>query len=671
MLSGVSKYTDAAGSAFKSFMGTGPSQTGFAYLDDVLNTPLYNTSSGFNAAGGAGEAMYGPYSAANPAGGVSVGGAIGGAAGIAGGIYGIYSGIQTGGAKGWAQGVSGTAGVIAGGTALAGGSAAVAGGAAAAGLGAGASAALGAIAAAAPYVAVIAAIAAMFLSGQKPSDMTGVYRSNLHTGTSEVDGLSGDRYSQDNRDLAAQIGGQVNSLADSLKASLGVSEIPYNFEIKAGNRDGIAALYGPGGGTWHEYERNDASAAQLVQDMAQSLIDSMKGLASSEVQSVIAHSSGVDATLANLDWYNGTYKTMIAESVTPTAAFVQQVNALAAPIDQAIAKAKELGLNEEALNGVRAKAVQTLIDQRSATLSSITATDSQRQALASGVSELVLQIQNFSVAAQAEVKTLDDQLRDLDIQPEARASFTSDRWKTLDAEYNALVRRRDAATTASSNSLWDRFQSASGNGGTLEGALWDQERRANAERISAASDGVTDMVMLEKTLAEERAAIIRKFGEQATAAEQERQQTALNAELQGLQALQSQAGILAGFLDSQALSGPGVSPEQAFLEAQRQYDDALSAARNGGDLSAYTSAANTLISTSSDYYGVSPQMTALRDMVLSTTRGLGTSLDLPGFSDNFAAGLERVMTPNTDAVTALTQEVTDLREELRSMRVRT
>ena len=527
---GMGGSLDTASGLWKAFGGgsSGAVSTGWTWLDNGLNATAYSYGGGEIATqlgefADTGMTLGGASGATTAATNVSWAQAAGGAAGILGGAYGLYSGIQTGGARGWAQGIGGTAGMVAGGTALAGGSAAVASGAAAAGLGAGASAALGAIAAAAPYVAVIAAIAAMLLPGQKPSDMTGAYTANLHTGETVVGGLTGDRFSQDNRDLASSIGSQVNSLADSLKNALGVGEIPFSYWIQAGNRDGIQAHYD---GVDHNYERNDAQAAQLVQDMAQSLINSMKGLASTEVQAIIANSSGVDATLQNLDWYNGDYKNMIAESVQPTAAFVKQVNALAAPIDAAIAKARELGIKEDALNAVRAKAVQVMLDQRTATLDAITANDSQRQALASGVSELVLQIQNFSAAAQAEVRALDDQLRDLDIQPETRASFTADRWRTLDAEYYALVRRRDAASTASSNSLWDRFQAASGNGATLEGALWDQERRANAERVAAASDGVTDMALLERTLAEERLAIIRRFNDEAADLEKQRNDAA-------------------------------------------------------------------------------------------------------------------------------------------------
>jgi hypothetical protein len=514
----------------------------------------------------------------------------------------------------------------------------------------------------------VLAIASLFLEGQKPSDKTGVYLGNLASGENSVGGLSGDRYSQDNRDQATQIGQQVTSLGESLRAALGVSTLPFNYSVSVGSRDGLVAGYN---NTTKHYSADEAGSKQMIADITTAMIESMRGLASAEIQSIIGASGGnTEALLGNLDWYNGTYKAMIAQSENPITQWQQSITALTTPIDEAIAKARELGLSEDKLNEVRSRGLQALADQRTATLDMLAATDRQRQATAGGVSSLMLQIENFSTAAQAEVKALNEQLIQLGLTQDQRDPWLAERWRTLDAEQGALVQqeadtraandsRQASSRLASQNGLWDRYQAATGNSASSEGQRWDYERKALAEWMAAAADGMTDMTMLQKVQNEERLALQRRVQEET-----------LSAELDGLRALQSQAGILSSFLDQQAVSGAGVSPQQAFLAAQRQYDEALTAARAGGDLGSLTSAANTLLSANSSFNATGPGAEFVRDSVLSSVRSLGASLNLPGFSDNLTAGLERVMTPNTDAVTTLTREVADLREELRSQRLR-
>jgi hypothetical protein len=668
--SGGVSYFDTASGLFKLSGGTGGSTVGGlvnSFDNWAAGSGLFASASApTSATAAAGLAGADPNAVAGLASnnGTLFGTAsstIGGAAGVLGGGYGIYSGINRGGVGGAVQTAGGVAGVVGG---L--GTLAAAGGA----VGGGLMAAAPWLAAAGPYglaAAAVLAIVGSLLPGQKPSDMTGVYRGNLHTNTSEVTGLTGDRFSQENRDLASQVGQQVKTLAEGLQTVTGATAIPFNYEIKAGNRDGIAALYGPGGGTWHEYERNEESIGQLVQDMTQALIDSMKGLASAEVQSVISHSSGTEATLQNLDWFNGTFKQLTAGARgDPLPAFTQQINALVAPIDEAIAKAKSLGLSEAELNTVRQKSIDGLIEQRAQTLISIQQSDELRRETAAGVSPLVQQINGWVRTSSAEVKALNEQLIQLGLSEAERQPLVAGRWQTLDAEYGSLARQRESQIAANSNSLWDRIQAASGQSETLEGALWDQERRANAERLSAASDGVTDMVLLERTLAEERLQIERNYAERSAQIEQE----ALSQRLDALETLKSQSAILTGFLDSMAVSGPGVSPQNAFLAAQSQYDVALTAARNGGDLSAYTSAAQTLLGTGASYLGTGADGVALQSMVRSTTESLGASLDLPGFIASWEVGMERYMAPNTDALSRLTDRVDALYEELRTTRLR-
>jgi hypothetical protein len=598
--------------------------TGYGWLDGVLNTPVWGSANaGVNAGGavtnaaGYGSMAQSSIDAAGSAtaagvgeGGAGLAGTYGGyamgVAGIAGGLYGAYTGIQRGGVGGYTQ---------------------AAGGAATAGLSAAAM-----YGATIPVYGWIAAAALLVLGallpGQKPSDRTGTatYYTNDPANPS-VGGLNGDRFSQENRDQALSIGGQLLAVAQKVAdvTSVPDNRVETSYRVAVGARDGLNVFFGED--KLHG-EMNEEGVTAVTRAFVQRiLLTAAEQTTDANVRSVITR-SGVDdpdKTLANLAWYNDTYKAMIAESVQPIAAFVQQVNALVAPIDEAKTKARELGIAEDDLNAVRSRAVQSLIDQRTATLDAIRANDSQRQALAAGTSSLTLQIQNFSTAAQAEVKALDDQLRDLDIAPEARATFTADRWRTLDAEYQALTRQRDMASMASSNSLWDRFQAASGNGDTLEGALWDYDRRALAEWTAAAADGITDLTLLQKVQTEERLAIERRFGEQASAlAEQQAAEDLARRQ----QAEQSVAGTLGGitqFIQSlQFGDASSLSPEAQLRLANSQFDILSTRALNGDydAVSQITGAAGNLLSTGRGVYASSAGYTDLERRVVGVLEGI-------------------------------------------------
>jgi tape measure domain-containing protein len=527
---GMLDYASSGGGVLKMLGGSANTyvNTGWNYLDGGLN------STAFSYGGGTAAQQLGQFSDT----GMTVGNGIGsttgavnvsyaqagmGALGVAGGLYGIYTGAQQGGAKGWATGASGAFGTLAGASTLAGGSAAL--GSASAGLLGGAGGAvLGTLAAAAPYIAVVLAIASMFLPGQKPSDMTGVYLGNLHHGTSEVTGLSGDRYSQENRDQATQIGEQIGSLGESLKNALGVSEIPFNYSISVGARDGLVAGYG---GRTHDYVADEAGSQAMIRDITAAIIESMRGLASAEVQSIIERSGGdTEALLGNLDWYNGTYKAMIAESENPISQFQASLTALVTPIDEAIAKARELGLSEDKLNEVRQKGIDTLYDQRTAALRDVAANDTQRQATAAGVNGLTLALAGWYDAAQAETDALFEQLKQLGLGWEEMSPILATRWSTLSAERGAAEAQLYTARAGNDNGLWDRLDAANGGSETLEGALTGFDRKAALEFFQAQRDGLTDLTLLARVQAEERLAIERGFAEEATALDQQQREAA-------------------------------------------------------------------------------------------------------------------------------------------------
>jgi len=650
--------SDYASLGMKLSGGSALGSTGFGFVDNALSSTVWSSGSQGAATNTALGQMGGAYGPATPAAvqgagysSISAGQALAGGASIVGGAYGIYQGFQTGGAKGWAQGVSGAAGVAGGAAGLA--SAAGIGGAAMAG-----------IATVAPYVAIAALVASYFLSGQKPSDKTGVFRSNLQTGVSDVTGLEGDRFSQENRDLAANLGKSVADMASSLRGALGVSQTPFRFEIAAGARDGLVASYG---GRERQYGNDEAGAKQLVAEMTTALIDSMREMASAEVQSVLRNSSGIEATLANLDWYNSTYKSFV-DSVDPAkvSSFAAAQKALNDQYAPMIQKAAELGLSLAPITASLTKQLEAMnkvrVDQFDTTINGMLG----QAASLRGGNQLGAQLQAFDKQRTTDWEALVAQILDQGFDQ----NQVNDAWSAFiplkELQRQQLIDQDRSAKVSSRNTLLDQLEAANGTANTEAGALAAFDRNAEVRRTAAARDGVTDMVLLEQTLAEQRLKISRDYAVQATDLQRQR----ADAELAGLQTLKAQSETLRGFLDSQAVSGAGVSPQQAFLAAQQQFQDALASARNGGDLGAYTTAANNLLNANSNYNATGEQASMMREMVLSTTRSLGATLNLPGFSDNLTAGLERVMTPNTDALTKATQEIAGLKEEFRTWRMR-
>ncbi len=664
---GNMSLSDYAGIGMKLSGASPLGNTGFSWLDEALATTVWESGSQSALTNQALAEMGGQFGPATPSAvgynSISVGQGLAGGASIVGGLYGIYQGAQIGGAKGWATSGAGAAGAIGGAAGLA--SAAGIGGAAMAG-----------IATVAPYAAAVLAIASMFLDGQKPSDRTGVYRGNLHTDTSEVDGLNGDRYSQQNRDRAQQIGEQVKALGSTLREALGVSETPFNYEIAVGDRDGMTASYFGG---VRRYSADEAGSQQLVQDITQALVESMRGLASAEVQSVIgASGTDVEALLNNLDWYNNTYKVMVAESENPTSQYQQQMNAVLAPIDAAISKARELGLSEDKLNEVRAKAIQTLEDQRQATLESIALNDTQRQALASGRSSQDVALDSWYGNAKAETDALFEQLKQLGLGWAEMDPILRTRWQTLEAERDAASSQIYATRAGNDGSLWDRIAMARGEPGTLDGELAAYDRKAWLEFYKAERDGITDLTLLAQVQAEERLKIERDYAEKAAAirqtledrifaattdtstlqgqllafdrqAAQERVEMAkqaggdlvlleeaLAAERakiikdyaeQEKQALLNLGGSIRSWIDSvRGSANAGFSPQEQLQAAQDAFGRDLALARGGDQeaLGRITSSADALLNAGRGMYASGQDFTTLRDWVLSSMENLPT-----------------------------------------------
>ena len=428
----------------RTFSGAQAVNTGWGWLDSGLNSTAYTISgSAENAAAIAAIQDSGMVVGNGVTAGANVSYAQAGmgALGVLGGAYGVYQGFQTGGARGWAQGTAGAAGI-------AGGAATLMGGAGAGGLIAG-------VATVAPYVAVAALVASMLLSGQKPSDKTGTYQSDLLAGTDQVGGFVGSKFSQDNRDAARGIGEQINSIAEQLRTSLGVDRTPFEYTVAVGNRDGVSAYYNGGR---LRYERDDEGVQQLIAEITMAMVDSMKGLASAEIQAVINSSGGdTTSTLQNLDWYNTTYQQAIkAPDAETMSALALAQRALADTYDDLREKATSLGLTTDALNRRQAELDAELIAQRDKALSDANLGLDVRMLRATGRgAEADLMAFDFAAAQQTEAWK--EQLRQWGISGQQLTDEIAKLAQTIGAEREDLVNQSRQATIQSARGLLEEM----------------------------------------------------------------------------------------------------------------------------------------------------------------------------------------------------------------------
>ena len=542
----VSKLSDAVSGIGKLFGGSGGYKTGLGFLDNTKLVGSLSTTASLQAG-----------------------------LGIAGGAYGIYSGIQTGGAKGAAQGVAGAAG-------LAGGASTLLGGLGVAGLGAASTVA--------PYVAVAAAIASLFLGGQKPSDKTGTSTLNFLTGEQVEGGLGGKRYDQANRNEAASIAASGWQIQDQYKSLMGLDQnIPLAYQISVGNRDGIGLRIGD---TTQKFSRDEQGAQNLAKALSVAIIQAGASIASNEVKTVVQNSGGdVDTITANLQWYQNTYKKLIEDSTEDTGSFAQSLASLKAPYEEAMDKAASLGLGTQALADKMAEAAQTLYDERDRQVAALrTAYDARYDSATTG-NTLDYQLRSFDTDAAQQIQELRDKLKDLGFTAgEANDKFGEqiNLERALAAERQSVIDAYRLSSLQNTASLADRQGVATGYNSTLEGQLASFDRQAEIERIQAARDGVSDMAQVEKTLALERLKVIQDFAEQAAATEK----AAADARQQAIDYAQKQAanalGGIADYVTSlQRGDASTLTPEQKLQLARDQFN-AVAGSAAAGDYTSVT-----------------------------------------------------------------------------------
>jgi tape measure domain-containing protein len=338
--------------------------TGVGFLDRALNIPLFTPgTSGAGAFGGfyAGTALPGEAGFFAGGGGsalpFTLGNALGAGASMLGGAYGIYSGIRRGGIGGAVQGLGGIAGLASGAGMLAGG------------LGIG-GAVGGALAAAAPVLgplALIGGIVGSLLPGQRPSGREQGAIAVFGNNEFREFGHTGRKFSPEQRAQAVQIAQSIAQQEDAIASRLGFSAYGgIDVRVIGGRGRGpgvVRARIGDDADAWFERPNTEAGLREFATDAAAALFRAFQvaaGSVASDRASIARNSSGLENLQENLSWFETTYQTLGRR----ISAFQQQMEALTKPFDEAIAKARQLGLAEQDLVQRRSEAVARLAAER-------------------------------------------------------------------------------------------------------------------------------------------------------------------------------------------------------------------------------------------------------------------------------------------------------------------
>jgi hypothetical protein len=348
--------------------------TGFGGIDGVLNAQLVApagldaaTNSALGAMGGQfGPATPGAIMGAGASPGLTIGSVLGPGLAIAGGAYGVYSGLQRGGIGGY--------------TSAAGGAISAATGIGMLGAAAGLLPALGVLGPIGLALGAALAIAGALMPGAKPSSMGQEARIELATGDLTRRGLGGDRYSAGNASQAEAAVQSISDLARNLSAQLGGLSLGDQAAAVGVTRN---TLYLDAVGQKAQFANNEEGAKQLADTAARFLINAFtdaearavaaRGQGGSDQLGILMNSGGsLEALSQNLQWYEQVYKGL-TKTGEAAAAFTLALEASAKPYDDAIAKARSLGVAEAGLTAKRDEARAKLIAQRDAEFADLSA----------------------------------------------------------------------------------------------------------------------------------------------------------------------------------------------------------------------------------------------------------------------------------------------------------
>lgn len=296
----------------------------------------------------------------------------------------------------------------------------------------------------------------------------------------------------------------------------------------------------------------------------------------------------LNTILNGVDFVTKVYEplTKITEATTE---FQQAMEQVARPFDEAIGRARDLGLATDQLSEARTRELQKVVDRRDVELGTLYGGISAREARVRGDS-LGADLLIFDAAAKKELQSAADNLRNLGVSAESAAG-TIDRLKAVQAgERDALI----------------------------------------------ANDG----------------------------------RTGLRGQLTSLTTIGAAQSNLLSLISE---ADGSVSPEARLRAAQGAFGAAVTNARQAGlrsaDLSAVNSAGRALLDAGRSFYGGGIEGAGLINFVRSTANSLGTDLDLPAFGGSLDRAVAAT-TANTDELALLRTEISRLREEIQSQRIR-
>jgi hypothetical protein len=325
----------------------------------------------------------------------------------------------------------------------------------------------------------------------KPSNKEGTSTIDLDTYAQVEGGMTGKKFSQENRDAAKSITDRIADLDEALEKALETS-INGSINVGVGSRDGIYLRYGEYSG---RYGRDEKGVNALLAQVAYGMVDSVESELSATLKQILK-ASGDDGNklVENIDWYTTVYKPL-TEAAEPLDQYEQALKDLNSQYDEAVKKAKQLGLAETELEQRRVKAIEQLEQQR-------------REAVAPTITSTVTSLADYIQS-----------LRSGQLSPiSARGQFVAaqgefDRLYALAAggDYTALTQIAQAADTllnagrevegsgAGYTALFERVTGALGDLGTsldedkLTASLFVLEGKKNTEILEAAIDRMTSV----------------------------------------------------------------------------------------------------------------------------------------------------------------------------------
>jgi tape measure domain-containing protein len=289
--------------------------------------------------------------------------------------------------------------------------------------------------------------------GPRASNREGNASFDFASGAISIGGQTGRKFSQANRDAAAAAAQQVRDLVAGIATAIGGSIGSGSFTIGVGDRDGV---YGRiAGAEARRYGRDEAGLQALVGDLVRGLVPGITGGLATELRTALG-TAGANTPQAILDiagWLGSVYRPL-TEIQEPLDAFTTQLRALNKTYDDAITRARNLGLSEQALNEGRTRAIAELERQR-------------RDAMAPQVTGVVASLADYARGLRV--------ANDNPLTPTARlglasSQFDADLTAALGGDFRAVSRIQGSADTLLSLSR-DVYGSGQGFAATFDRVL--------------------------------------------------------------------------------------------------------------------------------------------------------------------------------------------------------